>query len=182
LSATAKQKAVLDATGMARMSLSQLVNGNGLETTRIGKLLESMKAHAKEVKPLALGVIGKDHLMARSEALGAEMDSFQYRRAHGEQDGVPHVTETAFVWLGEESKAERRLVAGVNWSPGIVNPFRELGKFGRSLDSVLEEQRAGRNEPVVILLHAACPRVEYTDRGKSAVVVGGAEEAEGEEE
>jgi hypothetical protein len=29
----------------------------------------------------------------------------------------------------------------------------------------------GRQEPVVALLHVACPRVKYTDRGKSAVVV-----------
>jgi DNA topoisomerase VI subunit B len=36
---------------------------------------------------------------------------------------------------------------------------------------VLSQQRADRDEPVVVLLHLACPRVEYTDRGKSAVVV-----------
>ena len=69
----------------------------------------------------------------------------------------------------------------MNWSPGIVNPFRELGKFGQSLDSVLEQQRAGRDEPVVLVLHMACPRVEYTDRGKSAVVIDGDEEPKEEE-
>jgi hypothetical protein len=30
--------------------------------------------------------------------------------------------------------------------------------------------RAGEGEPIVLLLYVACPRVEYTDRGKSAVV------------
>ena len=59
----------------------------------------------------------------------------------------------------------------MNWSPGIVNPFRKLGKFGSSLDSILQKQRAGADEPVALVLHIACPRVEYTDRGKSAVVV-----------
>ena len=54
-------------------------------------------------------------------------------------------------------------MTGVNWSPGILNPFRELGRFGQSLDSLLSEQRASFDEPG--------PRVEYTDRGKSAVVV-----------
>jgi hypothetical protein len=79
--------------------------------------------------------------------------------------------ETAFAWCPDAEM--RRLVTGVNWSPGIVNPFRQLGRFGQSLDSVLERQRAGRDEPVVFVLHGACPRVNYTDRGKSAVVIGG---------
>jgi hypothetical protein len=80
------------------------------------------------------------------------------------------VQETAF---GYRPKAKhRRLVTGVNWSPGIINPFRELGRFGQGLDAVLERLWAGRDEPIVLLLHVACPRVEYTDRGKSAVVVG----------
>jgi len=64
-----------------------------------------------------------------------------------------------------------RLITGVNWSPGIVNPFRALGPYHQSLDTVLSQQRADRDEPVIVLLHLACPRVEYTDRGKSAVVV-----------
>ena len=84
-------------------------------------------------------------------------------------DGVPWIVETAFGWCpGSET---RRLVTGVNWSPGIVNPFRQLGRFGESLDTVLAEQRAGRDEPIVLVLHMSCPRVEYTDRGKSSVVV-----------
>ena len=62
-------------------------------------------------------------------------------------------------------------VTGVNWSPGIINPFRELGHFGQSLDTILSQQRADRDEPVILVLHMACPRVEYTDRGKSSVVV-----------
>ena len=84
-------------------------------------------------------------------------------------DGIPWVIETAFGWC-PDGKA-RRLITGVNWSPGIINPFRELGHFGQSLDTILGNQRANRDEPVILVLHMACPRVEYTDRGKSAVVV-----------
>jgi hypothetical protein len=127
------------------------------------------------VKPQALGAIGRDHLAARCKALGCEMESFQYRKVLGTTDGVPTVIETAFAW--RPGAASRLLVSGVNWSPGIVNPFRELGRFGSSLDSILEKQRAGREEPVVVILHMASPRVEYTDRGKSAVVI----EGQGEE-
>ncbi len=28
-----------------------------------------------------------------------------------------------------------------------------------------------RDEPVILVLHMACPRVEYLDRGKSSVVI-----------
>ena len=33
------------------------------------------------------------------------------------------------------------------------------------------EKFAGPQEPVIILVHLACPRVKYTDRGKSAIVM-----------
>ena len=105
------------------------------------------------------------------------MKSFNYCKILNESDaGLPFVIETAFGWFGENSSATRRIVTGVNWSPGIINPFRELGTFGESLDSILEQQRIGRREPVVFLLHCVYPRVEYTDRGKSAVVIRGKDE------
>ena len=106
----------------------------------------------------------------RFEAIGCEMESFEYRKVVDTTDGVPWVVETAFGWIPDDDRA-RRLVTGVNWSPGIVNPFRELGSFGQSLDTILSQQRADQDEPIILVLHMACPRVEYTDRGKSAVVV-----------
>lgn len=53
--------------------------------------------------------------------------------------------------------------------------------MGRSLDEVLEDKRVSRGDPIALVLHMACPRIEYTDRGKSAVVIEGeAEELEEE--
>lgn len=171
LTGTAKQKKVLEAAGMSRTSLSSLVNGNGLDRSATTRLLAAMKEHAKPVKPSALGVIGKDHFRQRFEDLGCEMESYDYRKVADATDSVPWVVETAFAWRGEVEKP-RRLVTGVNWSPGIINPFRQLGKYGKSLDTVLAKQMADGDEPVILVLHMACPRVEYTDRGKSAVVIG----------
>ena len=61
-------------------------------------------------------------------------------------------------------------MTGVNWSPGIVNPFRQLGRFGESLDTVLDtvlaQQRTGRDEPVVLVLHMSCPRRRLIFQGK----------------
>jgi hypothetical protein len=66
----------------------------------------------------------------------------------------------------------------VNWSPGINNPFRQLGHSGQGLDGVLAEVRANTTQPVIAVLHLACPRVAYTDRGKSVIVVEGETESE----
>jgi hypothetical protein len=41
------------------------------------------------------------------------------------------------------------------------------------LDGILAEVRANTSQPVIAVLHLACPRVTYTDRGKSAIVVEG---------
>jgi DNA topoisomerase VI subunit B len=177
LTGTAKQKTVLDRTGLLRVGLSALRNGDGLDHGKTAGLLEAMKEHTRPVKPPALGVIGRDHLAKRFKGLACDMGTFQYRKAADVTEGIPWVVEAAFAWRPEART--RRLVTGVNWSPGIVNPFRQLGRVGLSLDSVLEQQRAGPGEPVVLALHLACPRVDYTDRGKSAVVLGaGAAEEE----
>jgi len=173
LTGTAKQKAVLEETGLTRTNLSALVNGNGMHHEVVTKLLTAAQKHSKPVKPAALGIIGESHIKSRIEAIGCEMKSFQYRKvAEVGEDGLPVVIETAFAWRGEGSEESRRLITGVNWSPAIGNPFRTLGSgYGDGLNALLEKQRAGRNEPIIYLLHCAHPRVRYTDRGKSALVM-----------
>ncbi len=170
LSGSAKQKKVLDATGLHREPLSKLVTDKGVDGDAAIDLLAAMRAHSRPVKPPGLGVIGKDHLRQRFEAAGCEMANFNYRKVTDTTDGVPWIVETAFGWCPDADA--RRLIIGVNWSPGIINPFRELGRFGQSLDTILSQQRVDRDEPTILVLHMACPRVEYTDRGKSSVVVG----------
>jgi DNA topoisomerase VI subunit B len=172
LARTAKQKAVLEAMGMHRSPLSTLRNSDGLDMTKVECLLSVMQGHSAPVKPELLGIIGQEHLRRRMEVAGCEMKSFTYKKQVGTTDGLPWVIEVAFGCLKEEYKdRSRRLVTGVNWSGAIINPFRQLGVYGESMDSVLTHQRASRSEPIIVVLHMACPRVEYTDRGKSAVVV-----------
>jgi DNA topoisomerase VI subunit B len=178
LSGTAKQKRILDATGLARAPLSALIRGQDLDGPAIAGLLDTMQAESKAVKPDQLGVLGRAHVAARFEAFGGDMATFKYQCARGTSDGLPYVVETAFVWCpppaavqDSDAPAGRRFVVGVNWSPGIINPFRSLGSVGQSLDALLAEQRVGRSEPTILLIHLAMPRVEYTDRGKSSIVV-----------
>ena len=137
-------------------------------------MLDAMKEHSKPVKPVRLGVIGKQHLKNKCEQAGCAMKTFTYRKILGESEGVPWVIETAFATHKDEEFFSATQVTGVNWSPGIVNPFRELGHLGYGLERVLTRQRVDRQDPVIYVAHMACPRVEYTDRGKSAVVMNSA--------
>ena len=170
LTSTRKQKAVLDATGLARKNLSDLVSGDQLDRPLLARLLAAMRANSKPVKPRQLGVLGKNHVEKQLQSLGCGDGTIAYIRKEGESDRVPWVLECAFGWNG--SLKEQQLITGVNWSPAIMNPFRQLGKGGVSLDSVLEGQHAGRREPVVVLVHLAIARAAFADRGKSTIVIG----------
>jgi DNA topoisomerase VI subunit B len=168
LSGSAKGKAVLAQTGMARTMMADLANGD-LDSAAIARLLDAMREHSRPVKPDHLGVIGRDHMAARFAEAGAEMESFAYNKIVGETDSLPWVVEIAFGWCPDLGRP--RLVTGVNWSPGITNPFRYMGKYESSLDTLLQQQRV--DEDCLLVVHLACPRVAYTDRGKSAVVIPG---------
>jgi hypothetical protein len=167
LSATAKAKAICEAARAARMSLAQFY-GDG-ETGRVDDLLAAMRKQSRPIKPRDLGVIGEAHLRAKFESAGAAPESFNYRKSEIEHDGVPYLAEAAFGYCPKGIN-ERRIITGVNWSVAIGgDPFRRLGDLGQSLGAVLTKQRAGPSEPIITVLHLACPRVEYLDRGKSSV-------------
>ncbi len=173
LTGSQKRSKVLDETDLRRVRLSEFVVGGRLDTKRIGKLLASMQRHTRTVKSRRLGIIGEDHLKARLLAMGVQPESFRYSRKTS-KEGLPWVLESAFGWLGNDSPDRRRIYSGANWSAAIKNPFRSFGTTGEGLETALSDMRATRNEPIVFVLHLAHPRVEYTDRGKSALVMGGA--------
>jgi len=174
LSGSQKRSKVLDDTDLRRVKLSELVVDGHLDSPRISRLLKAMQTHTRPVKSKRLGIIGEDHLRARLLRMGVEPDSFKYSRKLG-NDGLPWVLESAFGYLGSGAQSRRLIYSGANWSAAINNPFRSFGDTGEGLESALADMRAGRSEPVVFVLHLAHPRVEYTDRGKSALVIGGKE-------
>jgi DNA topoisomerase VI subunit B/DNA-binding transcriptional regulator YdaS (Cro superfamily) len=182
MSSTARQKKILAEIGASHTSLHEFFGLKKANTGNIAKLLAALKTHTKPVRPAALGVIGKEHLFAMMEAAGGDPKTFTYNRSTGETDGIPRVVEFAFgihrEGLGAAPGPRRKIITGVNFSPGINNPFRQLGQGGESLDSILANVRANTSQPVIAMLHLACPRVAYTDRGKSAIVVEGDGNAE----
>jgi hypothetical protein len=160
---------VLHETGLTGLALSALRNGNDLDHGRVAKLLESMQEYGKRIKPAALGTIGKEHFMAHIQDLGANRESFKYKRLHGFDDnGIPYVLECAFAWYPDN---ERRLITGINWSPGILNPFRTLGLSGDGLDDLLARWHLADYEEVIVAIHLAYPRAEFTNRGKDQLVI-----------
>ena len=177
MTATAKQKAVLAETNSSHMTLRRYFGANKVNRENIAKLLASIKAHTKAVKPAALGIIGKDHLYRRMEDAGGDPRTFTYQRALGVTNGIPHVSEFAFALhregLGTGNEPSRRIIRGVNWSAAINDPFRQIGQGGESLDSVLAAVKANTSQPIILALHVAKAHVAYTDRGKSAIVVEG---------
>ena len=182
LHGSAKQKAVLDEVGAARTSLASYFGRPETDHAAMGKLLAACKKHTRPVKPLDIGVIGKDHFEALFVADGVAPPSFQYgRQLLVVSHGVPQVAEVAF---GYVPKGEvRRIIYGVNWSVAIGHtPFRNLGRAAESLDSLLTEQRAGRDESVRLLIHLASPWIQYTDRGKSSISLDDDEEDDEDEE
>jgi hypothetical protein len=172
-SGSAKQKLVLDETGLTRAALSSLFRADGTpQDSAIEALHRALQRHSKAVKPKDLGVIGRNHLLACFNEVGVEPETFRYQKAFGQTEGLPWVVETAFGWCPTLDR--RRIVVGVNWSVGLGNPFRSFGRYGgEGLESLLAEQRAGAEEQIVFVLHFVCPRPGFTDRGKSAVLLPG---------
>jgi DNA-binding transcriptional regulator YdaS (Cro superfamily) len=183
MTGTAKQKEVLAETGASHVSLHNYFGRHRANTENIAKLLTTLKTHTKPVPPADLGIIGKAHLYGQMERVGGDPKTFTYNRTLGDTSGLPRVVEFAFGiqrsgFEADNNTHKSRLVTGVNWSAAINNPFRSLGRSGEGLDSILRDVRANASEPVIAVLHVACPRVAYTDRGKTAIVVEGGDDAE----
>jgi len=186
LTSTIKRKRILTRLGTAHTSLADFFgSSHKVNHEQITLLLKIMQDESKKVPPKHLGVIGKEHLFRMLETGNGQKDTFQYRRKFNVIDGVPRVIEVAFAVLKsglsdpyDQSKVDlhmryqrRRFISAVNWSAAIGNPFRQLGHHGEGLDGFASKLYAGSSEPIIALVHLACPRVAYLDRGKSSIVV-----------
>jgi hypothetical protein len=183
LSATKKQKAILAELGVSHRSLREFFGIDKVNRSGISTLLAAMKRHSEPVKPKHLGVIGKEHLMARFIAAGGEEATFRYERREGVSDqGIPYVVEFAFglhrAALEDNGVTVRRkIVTGANWSAAINNPFRSFGREHEGLENTLAKVRANSTQPVICALHLASAHLQFADRGKSSIITTGDVEA-----
>ena len=103
------------------------------------------------------------HFRNALERYGATPNSVEYRRATGDVNGLPYVLEVAFA-VKADAEYGRTLRVGINFSPALSQPFT-------TLDNALNEARCTRHDPVVVLVHLACPAIQFTDRGKSKAIL-----------
>jgi hypothetical protein len=160
LARSGKQKLVLAETGAANVPLATFFAG-GRDGT--ASLLRSCKRHTKPVKPEDLGIVGEAHLRTHCQIRGGAPESFRYKRHLGmTESGLPYVVEAAFAFA--PGRLPWQLITGVNFSVGVVNPFERTG-----LTQILADQHVNNWQPVILILHYTCPRVEFLDRGKGAL-------------
>ena len=146
LTGTAKQRIVLEATGLTRTNLSTLANGHGLQHDVLAGLLESMQANSKPVKPAALGIIGEDHIRTRLEQFGCDLATCRYRRlAVVGSDGLPMVVETAFAMHGPREGLRqpcRRLAHSDNRSELVTGDREPIPRAWQRLRMAWRARRA----------------------------------------
>ncbi len=161
---------LLEQTKLARTTVAELFR-DGKPTRDIPALLKAMQSSTTEVKAADLGVIGKAHFQRQFARLGGDVDSFQYKKVLStDGDGLPVVIETAFAYRPETTRA---LFTGVNFSPAINNPFRQLGYSSEGLEGLLSSLFCESNDPVIVAVHLTCPKINYLDRGKGGIALRG---------
>lgn len=159
LRATAKQKAVATNAGLSGACLHDLVSDGNVDQTAVKNLLIALQQESNLVKPETLGIIRQEHLASwMVNNLAVASTSVRYKSITGcTESGLPFVLEVAF---GVREHGERRIVAGINWTPMLEIPFSNLSYL-------LGECRVDKWDPVTVIVHLACPQIEFTDRGKS---------------
>jgi DNA topoisomerase VI subunit B len=172
LSGTAKRSAILVETNLAARHLDIFFAGDQVDHNGIARLLAAMQEHSRPVRPEALGLIGEEHFRDNVFAVDEADDTrFKYCRVLGEDQGIPFIVEAAFAPADEMSLTP--LVAGINWSAAINDPFRSLGTGWRNnLSNVLIGQHVHLAvHPVLVGVHVASPTVQFTDRGKATAAL-----------
>ena len=163
LTGTGKAKVIASTTGLTGSMLHDLIKADDVDMTKATALLKAMQQTARPVKPEMLGVLGVAHFAAALARYAAVPESAEYRRATGDVDGLPYVLEVGFA-IKEDADKNRTLRIGVNFSPALAQPFV-------ALDSALGDALCTDSDPIVALVHLACPAVQFTDRGKTKAIL-----------
>jgi DNA topoisomerase VI subunit B len=168
LSSTARQKEILSTLKLTGAKLSALATNGDVNRELAAALLNAMKAASRAIKPQALGIIGEEHI--RREFLARECNeaSIRYKKSVGvDSHARPYVIEAAF-GVFEDADAQRMVVTGLNFSPCIADPFKELTRW-ESLSAKLAGNYVSQDSLCLVLVHLTAPHLQYADRGKSSV-------------
>jgi hypothetical protein len=161
---SAARRDVLRPLDLARATLEALVYKGAIALSLADELLTAMQARARPVDPKRLGVLGGAYL---SEALttlyAVDPASIIYRAQKGTTEGLPYSLEVACGYAND-AEAGRQLLCGFNFTPALGVPFRDLPWLCGHAD-------VNEDDPVTLVVHVTCPRLDATDRGKTAVAL-----------
>ncbi|MGD9894961.1 MAG: ATP-binding protein [Dehalococcoidia bacterium] len=166
LAGTAKQKAVTTEAGLTGAALRDLVHDDDVDEHVVDRLLRVMQSQARALKPVALGILGEAHLRrVLTDTFGAAPASIRIKKFECVVDDLPYVIEAGF-GINDAHCADfpREIAVMLNWSPALGPPIPQIA-------ALLGECRVDRHDPVALVLHIACPRFEYVDRGKTRLVL-----------
>lgn len=162
LSSTAKQKKITE--GLSGVFLHDLVINGDVNMNIVERLLAAMREYSTPPSPHVLGVIGQEHIKKWLTCYaGVTSESIRYVKRTGEEGSMPYIIEVTFGVCGLDD-ATRRIVTGLNWSP-------TLGVPSSSMLRVISEMRIDPHDPVTLVIHLAKPRFDFTNRGKSEVLL-----------
>ena len=163
LTSTIRQKEVVQ-TAAAGAVLGDLVDQGEIDRTAAGRLYQAMSAASTPPKPGALGIIGKEHMLAWMQARGPVMaETFQYRK--GEyllEVGAarkPVVIEVGFSVISSHNHLD--VVELVNWSAPIGAPMRA------ALSNYLSQASIEYRDPVALIISVAMADARFSDHGKA---------------
>ena len=129
------------------------------------RLYQAMRAESAVINPLALGYIGKEHLLERVQC--KSFGRHWYKRTAGVTQGSPFVVE---VMVAESDHPATW--TGVNFSPTFADPIGswrlntpEFIVYG--LESFLSRCDATPEFGCAAVLHIVSPSLAFMDRGKT---------------
>lgn len=158
LSGSAKQKEVTDMLGLTRAPLAALQLDDGSIDPAMEKRLHAALCDAtKPPRASRLGTLGE-------AALARAGDHLKYAVARVDDDLAPAVIEAVLV--------QDRVAAG---SLMMVNHTAPPSTHFAGLDNLLDSTRLLTNEAedrrVTVIVHIACPGIDFSDRGKRNVIL-----------
>lgn len=162
LSGTGKRKQVLEQSDLAGKTVGDLEQEGDIDRASVQRLLLAMREYSRPVKPDDLGRVGEESFRAWLEDMPVREESIQYKYLKAEIGGLPYGVEAGFAIYDHDGS--RNIYTGVNFTPMLESPFS-------SLETYLSVNRVDYAKPCLVWVHVVCPRIAFTDRGKSRAIL-----------
>lgn len=160
---TTQRDAIDTACLTDEMRLSDLCLDTAGIQFNLERLLMALKSHGELAAPQHLGILGKEHLEGwLADFAGVLSESYDYFCIKGfDANNLPYVLEVGFT---RTSSGSRTIITGTNFTCHIENPILEL-------EDMLNACGISELASVALVVHFACPRVDFVDHGKTRLIL-----------